>query len=399
MRRHRSLTYRGAGALLAGVGCVIAANVLAAPILLYVAMLLFLLVILAVLVVHVPRRDGTVTRRISTDLLTVGEESVVAVRFDLRALRIPHGMWRDELPAAVSGDATGEFPTENGTHLRYSITGIRRGVWSVGPLTLRTIDPFGLAQREQQFGEPRTITVVPEVIPLAPLSVNIGAAGGTAHTSSTRLGQGSDNLSPRHYVSGDSMRRIHWRATAHRGDLMVRQEEEESSPDALVILDRTARRWNGEDGESDPAFETAVSACASIALHLLHEGYSVDVLDSAGATLGTLRGHEDDRDDLLVALAHVRPQGEAHDIVSLFDGTAPGPLVFITGHIDEDDAGLFRHGGAAAPLLLTTQALPGAEDAAAAHGWSCAQLTDDIASAWDNALPARLVTGGDHVTR
>src|SRR5690606_2122066 len=107
MRRHRSLTYRGAGALLAGVVCVIAANILAAPILLYVAMLLFLLVILAALVVHGPRRTGTVTRRISTDLLTVGEDSEVAVRFDLRSLRLPHGMWRDELPSAVSGDAAG----------------------------------------------------------------------------------------------------------------------------------------------------------------------------------------------------------------------------------------------------------------------------------------------------
>lgn len=377
----------------------IAANILAAPILLYVAMLLFLLVILAALVVHVPRRSGEVTRRISTDLLTVGEASEVAVRFDLRALRIPYGIWHDELPSSVTGDAVGEFPTENGTNLRYSITGIRRGVWSVGPLTLRTIDPFGFAQREQQFGEPRTITVVPEVVPLTPLNAIIGAAGGTAHTSSTRLGQGSDNLSPRHYVSGDSMRRIHWRATAHRGDLMVRQEEEESSPDALVILDRTARRWNSEGGDSDPAFEAAVSACASIALHLVQEGYSVDVLDSVGTVLGALRGHEDNRDDLLLALAHVTPQGEAHDIVSLFDGIAPGPLVFITGKIDEEDAALLRHGGAAAPIMLATEIPPGVEDAAAARGWSCAPLSDDIASAWEDALPARMATGGGHVTR
>lgn len=397
MRRRRSLTYRGAGALLAGVACVIAANLLAAPILLYVAMLLFILVILAALAVHAPRRSGSVSRRISTDLLTVGEQSQVSVRFDLRSLRIPHAIWHDQLPAAVSGGATGEFPTDNGTHLSYSITGIQRGVWSVGPLTLRTADPFGFAQREQRFGEPRTITVVPEVVPLAPLNSNIGAAGGTAHTSSTRLGQGSDNLSPRHYVSGDSMRRIHWRATAHRGDLMVRQEEEESSPDALVILDRTARRWSSEG--SDPAFESAVSACASIALHLVQEGYSVDVLDSTGNVLGALRGHEDDRDDLLVALAHVTPHGEAHDIVTLFDGAAPGPLVLITGQLDEEDAAALRHGGASAPIMLMTDPQPGVAAAVAERGWSSAQLTDDVAAAWEDALPARMATGGGHVTR
>ncbi|WP_300267247.1 DUF58 domain-containing protein [Microbacterium sp.] len=396
MRRRRSLTFRGAGALLAGVACVIAANVLAAPILLYVAMLLFALVILAALAVHVPRRSGSVTRRISTDLLTVGERSQVEVRFDLRALRVPHGIWTDQLPPAVSGEAAGEFPSDDGTRLSYSITGIRRGIWSIGPLTLRTIDPFGLAQREQLFGEPRTITIVPEVVPLAPLASTVGAAGGTAHASSSRLGQGSDNLSPRHYVSGDSMRRIHWRATAHRGDLMVRQEEEEASPDALVILDRTARRWS--TAADDPAFETAVSACASIALHLLHEGYSVDVLDSAGTVIGALRGHEDDRDDLLVALSHVTPHGEAHEIVTLFDGTPPGPLVLITGRLDDTDAATMRHGGAAAPIMLVTDPTAEAGDVLAEQGWSAATLADDVADAWADALPPRL-TGGDHGVR
>lgn len=399
MRRRRPLTRRGVAAALAGLLCVIAANLLAAPILLYVAVLLFLLIIFAAFVVHVPRRSGPVTRRISTDLLTVGEESQVAVRFDLRALRIPNGTWRDQLPPTVAGDAEGEFPTDNGTHIRYAITGVRRGVWPVGPLLLRTIDPFGFAQREQEFGDTRTVTVVPEIVPLAPMSSNVGAAGGTAHTSSTRLGQGSDNLSPRHYVSGDSMRRIHWRATAHRGDLMVRQEEEESSPDALVILDRTARRWERVAMDADPAFEAAVSACASIALHLVQEGYGVDVIDSAGNILGTLRGHEDDRDSLLVALAMVTPQGEGRSIAALSDGSPPGPLVMITGRLDEEDAALLRHGGASAPILLTTEPLDDAIAAAAALGWSSAQLTDDIASAWEDALPARMAIGGGHVSR
>ncbi|MGO3190826.1 MAG: DUF58 domain-containing protein, partial [Microbacterium sp.] len=86
MRSGRPLTLRGVAALLTGLLCAIAANVFAAPILLYLAVLLFALVIFAVIVVRMPRRSGAVTRRISTDLLTVGEESQVAVRFDLRAL-------------------------------------------------------------------------------------------------------------------------------------------------------------------------------------------------------------------------------------------------------------------------------------------------------------------------
>ncbi|WP_243224521.1 DUF58 domain-containing protein [Microbacterium sp. CIAB417] len=397
-RRRHVLTLRGAGALLIGLLLVIAANIVSAPILLYVAVLLFALTALAVLVVHVPRRSGTVSRQISTDLLTVGEESRVTVRFALRSLRIPHGLWRDVLPDAVTGHAAGEYPPETGV-LRYPITGVRRGVWPVGPLVLRTTDPFGLAQREQEFGSTRTVTVVPEVIPLAPLAAHWGAAGGTAHTASSRLGQGSDNLSPRHYVSGDSMRRIHWRATAHRGELMVRQEEEESSPDAIVVIDRAAARWARADRGIDPAFETAVSACASIALHLAGEGYSVDVVDSAGTLIGALRGHEDDRDELLVALAILTPRGDARDLAAVVGGTPPGPLVVLTGRLSVEERDLLHHGGAAVPILLATHPAEGALVAASSMGWTGAVLTDDVSASWELALPERMLTGGGRVPR
>ncbi|KNY06162.1 DUF58 domain-containing protein [Microbacterium sp. GCS4] len=389
MPRRRMLTLRGTGALIAGTGCLVAANLLGAVVLLYLGILLFALTILAVIVVRAPRRSGTVTRQISTDLLTVSETSRVSLRFSLRALRVPRGLWRDVLPDAVSGDAAGEYPPETG-QLSYLITGVRRGVWPIGPLLLRTVDPFGLAQREQEFGETRTVTVVPEVFTLSPLAVRVGAAGGTAQTSSSRLGQGSDNLSPRVYIPGDSMRRIHWRATAHRGQLMVRQEEEESSPDALVVLDRSAGRWSASGDQADPAFEAAVSLCASAAVHLMQEGYGVDVIDTTGALLGTLRGHEDDRDGLLVALALVTPRGEARDLASLVGGTPPGPLVYITGRLDEEDAALLRPAGAAAPLLFTTDPQPGAAKAAEPHGWRVATLGDDVAEAWEDALPERV---------
>lgn len=389
MPRRRTLTLRGTGALLSGLGCLIAANMVGAPILLYIGVLLLALTVFSVLVVRLPRRAGSVTRQVSTDLLTVSETSRVTLRFTLRALRVPRGLWRDVLPSAVTGDSAGEYPSETG-QLSYLITGVRRGVWPIGPLVLRTVDPFGLAQREQAFGETRSVTVVPEVFTLAPLTVKVGAAGGTAHTSSSRLGQGSDNLSPRRYIPGDSMRRIHWRATAHRGQLMVRQEEEESSPDALVILDRSAARWERPGADEDPAFETAVSMCASVAVHLVQEGYGVDVIDSSGTLLGTLRGHEDDRDGLLVALALVGPRGDARDITTLVGGTPPGPLVYITGEIDEEDAALLRPSGAAAPMLFATSPHRGAAAAAERHGWRFARLGDDVAAAWEDVLPDRI---------
>ncbi|WP_353113827.1 DUF58 domain-containing protein [Microbacterium sp.] len=386
--RRRPLTSRGVACLICGVLLMVAANVTTAAILLYIGVLLLALPLISLVVVHLPRRSGSVARTISTDLLTVGETSRVTVRFDLRALRVPDALWRDALPPSVSGDATGEYGRGTAS-MRYQVTGVRRGVSAIGPLLLRTVDPFGLAQREQEFGEARTITVVPEIVALAPLAVKVGAAGGSAHTRSSRLGQGSDNLTPRHYVPGDSMRRIHWRATAHRGDLMVRQEEEEASPDALVVLDRSGSRWARPGEEADPAFEAAVSLCASAAIRLVQDGYSVDVVDGAGHLIGALRGHEDDRDGLLVALAVIAPRGEARDLASIVGGAPPGPLVYVTGRIDEADAAALKPAGAAAPILFAAGASEEAVRAASDGGWHAMPLSPDadLAAVWQDALP------------
>ncbi|MEV7632075.1 DUF58 domain-containing protein [Microbacterium sp. NPDC089318] len=386
--RTRPLTARGAACLLLGALLCVAANVLAARPLLYLGVLLLLLPLISLLVVRAPRRRGEVWRQISTDLISVGETSKVSVRFELYAPGIPHGRWRDTLPEAVRGDAAGEYPGETRL-LHYDVEGVRRGTATLGPLLLRTVDPFGLAQRVQAFGETRMITVVPQIIALSPLPTKIGAAGGAAQTRSTRLGQGADNLIPRAYLSGDSRRRIHWRATAHRGSLMVRQEEEEASPDAVVVLDRAASRWARPAESPDPAFETAVSLCASAALRFVQDGYSVDVFDSAGSLLGALRGHEDDRDGLMVALATVVPRGEPRDLRAIVGSTPPGPLVVITGRLDEEDAARLSTAGASAPMLIAAGASPDALATAAERGWNVAALeaASDPAEVWESAMP------------
>lgn len=386
--RTRPLTARGAACLVLGGALCVAANVLAARPLLHLGVLLVVLPLISLLVVRAPRRRGEVWRQISTDLLSVGETSKVTVRFELYAPGTPHGRWRDTLPDAVRGDASGEYPGETRL-LHYDLEGVRRGTATLGPLLLRTVDPFGLAQRVQAFGETRMITVVPQIAALSSLPTKVGAAGGAAQTRSTRLGQGADNLIPRPYSSGDSRRRIHWRATAHRGSLMVRQEEEEASPDAVVILDRSASRWARPAEAPDPAFEAAVSLCASAALRFVQDGYSVDVFDSAGALLGALRGHEDDRDELMVALATVIPRGEPREVRAIVGGTPPGPLVVITGAIDADDASRLSTAGASAPMLIAAGAGADALAVAADHGWNVAALDAgaDPAEVWESAMP------------
>ncbi|GAA4486270.1 DUF58 domain-containing protein [Microbacterium panaciterrae] len=400
----RRMTGRGVSVLLTGIALVIAANVFAAPILLAAAVLLLAMLILSAIVVFAPHRRAVVSRTVASDLLTVSDDTTVRVRVDLRTLlSAPAGRWHDVLPPAVRGSSSGAFPPDSRETvpggvtmtMTYAISGARRGLASLGPFQLTTTDPFGLFRRTDELGDPTPITIVPAVLPLPRLADRTGRAGGTAQTSSHRLGQGSDNLSPRRYVPGDSMRRIHWRATAHRGDLMVRQEEQESSPDALVVLDRAGVRWGPADptmpgavaaGFGEEGFDRAVTACASIALHLVDHGFAVDVVDATGVLIGRLRGAEDERDGLLVALAGTAARTGERDagLPAASEGHTVGPLVMITGALDAADAAALTHGGAGTPILLATA--PGADAlaAAGARGWRTATLGDDPAIAWAN---------------
>ncbi|MFP3631852.1 DUF58 domain-containing protein, partial [Burkholderia sp. SIMBA_045] len=89
-------------------------------------------------------------------------------------------------------------------------------------------------------------------------------------------------------------RRVHWAATARHGQLMVRQEESVTTPEATVILDHRftafaaglGTGFSGHDEDSDlitgPGFEWMVTAAMSIAAHLAERNYSLRLLDAFG---------------------------------------------------------------------------------------------------------------------
>jgi len=155
-----------------------------------------------------------------------------------------------------------------------------------------------------------------------------------------------------------------------------------------VVLDRAGVRWVTAGGDTDfDAFDRAVTACASIAVHLVDNGFAVDVVDATGVLIGRLRGAEDERDGLLVSLAGTAPRsGERdHGLPAASEGHTVGPLVVITGAIDATDAGALPHGGAGTPILIATAPGPHALSAAETQGWRAATLGDDPADAWADA--------------
>ncbi len=402
MRRVWPLTARGTGALVLGIGCFILANEIGVVELMYFGMLLLGVLAAAWVSLHLVRRTDRVSRSLSPDIGTVGRSSTVIARLGVRSpFAMSPGTWEDELPKGVTGMARGAFPAvgsgfsgaEKVLELEYTIMGARRGIHSLGPLTVTSTDPFGLTRRRTVFSDRTKATIAPAVIELSPLTNLLGDAGGTLHSQTNHLGQGADNLVARPYVPGDSMRRIHWRASAHRGDLMVRQEEQESTPDAVVILDRGVPRYSPAAMTAtggDAGFEVAVSVAVSVIARLVHDGYAVDIIDSDGTPLAErIEGGDTTAvEDVRTHFAALTARREDHLIAlpKVFHGVSTGPVILIVGRLDRADAEalapIVHH--SSLPILFAMSPSPDALDRAFDVGWHAASVTQesDLASTW-----------------
>ncbi|MCR2783955.1 MULTISPECIES: DUF58 domain-containing protein [unclassified Microbacterium] len=437
MGRLWPLTIRGTGAVLLGLVCLIVAADRGLVELLYVAMLLFAVVGAALFTLFAVRRADGLTRTVEPDVLAVGREGRVTVRVSVRAaLASGPGAWRDTLSpglawsgpeadsdsetdgagrgfgfarpdgrARAEGSARGVFPAlDSGLRgeahtvdVDYRVRGIRRGMHTLGPLTVSSTDPFGLVRRTHVLSTRTTVIVAPEIVDLPALSDLPGEAGGTRHAATNELGQGTDNLIPRAYVPGDSRRRIHWRASAHRDELMVRQEEQESTPSATVVIDLSTPRFTVAAMRGpglDPGFEAAVSACVSAVARLVREGYTVAVIDSDGHALadpiegGDMAAVEILANDFATLLT--RRDDRLPQLVPLFAGAIGGPVVVIVGHFDETDAATLapvaHH--TSLPVLLAVAPIADALPQAVASGWHVAAIgpAADLAAAWAGAV-------------
>jgi uncharacterized protein (DUF58 family) len=164
----------------------------------------------------------------------------------------------------------------------YRVPTERRGRFVIGPLRCTLTDPFGVARRSAKVLGTDEVIIHPRVHDVLALPE---AGGEDLDRDTPKLrGQpdsGNEFLTLREYAPGDDLRRVHWRSTARRGQLMVRQEESRRRAPVLVVLDV---RPGAHDRVS---FEIAVEAAASIVHALDREARPVELITSLGKVLGS----------------------------------------------------------------------------------------------------------------
>jgi uncharacterized protein (DUF58 family) len=197
----------------------------------------------------------------------------------------------------------------------YRNTLSRRGYHQLTGFRLSTRFPFGLIRKSRDVDAPMRLLVYPALVnvPDQLISGQRAEEGRRQMKSPSRRG---DFYGLREFRAGDDPRDIHWRASARRGRLFLRESEDESSRTLTVVLEdgdpappAAADPATGADA-LDPhaphaAFEAAVSLAASLAVQLLRRGYHVGL--SAGGVLLAPSGGGGTAGHILEALALVQP--------------------------------------------------------------------------------------------
>jgi uncharacterized protein (DUF58 family) len=181
----------------------------------------------------------------------------------------------------------------------------RRGVFPIGPLTLRASDPFGLCSLPVAVSAPVTLVVhpthegAPAQAALSPISTR--SEGFTEALSAARHDDPGGELSGlRPYVPGDRLHLLSWSAEARYGSLMVHEFQSPAADRVRIMLDDRAgvhRR---------AAFEEALAMTLALAAEALGRGFDVELTTLSGAAT-VITSAPDGWVDLLTALARAQP--------------------------------------------------------------------------------------------
>jgi uncharacterized protein (DUF58 family) len=212
----------------------------------------------------------------------------------------------------------------------------RRGAFPLGPTALSSGDPFGLFRIQRRFPAHESLIVLPMIFNITNFLSPPGmlSGGQVIHRKASDVTPHASGV--REYVPGDPMKRIHWPTTARRGQVMVKEFEQDPQAEVWLFLDAQETVHHQKIRPEDevkvdallfkvdsflfgrrPEFhlppstlEYAVSIAASLAHYFLNQRRAVGMVTSGRAyTMISAERSERQESKILGTLAFVEAEG------------------------------------------------------------------------------------------
>jgi uncharacterized protein (DUF58 family) len=290
-----------------------------------------------------------------------------------------------------------------------------RGRFRLGPLSLTSGDPFGLFQVTRQVPQTTNIVVYPMTFDLPDFTLPLGPMpGGDALRRRTHYVTANAS-GVRDYAPGDSFNRIHWRSTARRDRLIVKEFELDPLSDIWIFLDGDrdvqASLAPSRANETETPAPLWVGSRQKVTLPASSEEYGVSVAATLAQyfirhdrTVGLItygRGREivqPDRSErqltkMLETLAVFRAEGRVHlaDALSIESQQLPrwSTLIIVTSASDTEwvlaAQSLKRHGLRVVAVVV---------DAGSFGGYTQSGVVEAL---WSAGIPAFRIKNGEDI--
>ena len=208
---------------------------------------------------------------------------------------------------------------------------IRRGGFKLGPTRLVSGDPFGLFRTERVFPAEHSLVVLPMIYEISSFLSPPGLLPGGQVIRSKALDVTPHASGVREYVPGDPMKRIHWPTTARRGQLIVKEFEQDPQAEVWFFLDaqreiHAEKEYEYPEMYSDgwvldrrPKYELppstleyAISATASLAHYYLNQRRAVGLVTTASHQYRVIPAERSERQEgkMLETLAFIEAESD-----------------------------------------------------------------------------------------
>jgi uncharacterized protein (DUF58 family) len=178
-----------------------------------------------------------------------------------------------------------ELPGAMSTPIRIKVTGRRAGRWGIHGFALEVrgspVRSDGCYEVPLVFHSPFGVEVLPRALASLVASPRGGRTRRAADAgySSRHAGEGDELRELREHVPGDPFKRIAWKASARRGQLLVRETDRTERDVVWLVLDASVELWAGLLGHSP--LDQGVEELASLAAHRLSRGDRVGLVVTA----------------------------------------------------------------------------------------------------------------------
>ena len=244
------------------------------------------------------------SRRAGKGALLEGEDVWVSLDARPEARTPAPGLVVTERIARIGEQVTTLARTGRGYRGTYVLERVPRGRYVVDEARATIDDPFGLARAEVDLDARGSLLVYPRLVILDRLFSESGAHAQDGRRLLLRRPSGFDLHSVREYEQGESLRKVHWKTTARRGQLMVKELEDAPRDEIAVILDADAAAVVAD------SFDVQVRAAGSILrAHASHARRAVLAVNSVARPSVRVTSLDGDWLAALGVLAEAQPDG------------------------------------------------------------------------------------------